>query len=118
MAINKDVADNARRGADFERPVGIALKASDPNDAVMEKVFKSLMGPENHEKNPLLTVPATEKRSIIDAVPTHNCEVCKQVVWMSPSSLKLDLKTIFILCWPCFNTAMEAEKKASSWHER
>lgn len=117
MAINKDVTDYARRGTSMEKPVAMELKDDNPQDQVMEKVFKSLMGTENFEKHPLLTVPASERRSIIDAVPSHNCEVCKQLVWMSPSSLRLDLKTIFVLCWPCFNTAMETEKKASKTHE-
>lgn len=117
MTINKELKDYATTDP-FTTAKGFTLKENDPNDRLLKEVFHSVMPPEEWEKNPLITTPASQPRNVINAVPSHDCRVCGQKVWMSPSSLALDLSKVFIICTPCVQTAFEKVTKVSPWHER
>lgn len=108
MTINREVEDLAIRDP-LETPVKLHISSNpSPQEKLAVSTLKSLT-PDGSLKLPALCTPAHMKRSVIDGVATHTCHACGELVWTSPSTLRV-IDEVILICLDCFVKRMRELK--------
>lgn len=101
---NYDLPDVAMRDP-FETPPEVEIAVGDP----MERAVSHVLPLELRKKKVcLFATRTTHPKSCIDARPVGECAGCRYPTWLSPSSLRMDLSQVVIVCTDCATRGLRA----------